>query len=134
MEPTGKKEGMRKYCCKCPCFRLLFGFHTYKRSYTCEGRAYKRKYACVSLEGRCLNKNEVYCSPEKPMWFYDIEINDEVKSKLFLGEIKFRYNEIPSVLSEITERYIGKKDCVIPIKDKDCTFHVERNLEEWNKE
>ena len=68
------------------------------------------------------------------MRFYGVKMGDELKRMVFLGEARFRYNDMPKELSEKVKKYIDNMDCVIPIEDNDCVFHAERKLEEWNKE
>lgn len=67
------------------------------------------------------------------MWFYAVEIDDVLKRKIFLGEVKFKYDDVPSDLSRKTEEYVDKMDCILETDDKECEYFVERTMERWNK-
>jgi len=119
---------MRKYCCKCPCFKIRFTFRNTKK--TCsDGFMY----------GKCCNPKKRDSVTSTSMTLYSFKMGNGLKSKYMFGAsgfvtVDFKREEIPRELLERTEIYTGIRDCILPISDRDCVFHAERKLEEWNEE
>ena len=119
---------MKRYCCKCPYFKIRFTFRDTKK--TCsDGFMY----------GKCCNPKKRDAVTSTSMTLYSFKMSNGLKSRCKFGysvftAMDFKREEIPRELLEKTEIYTGIRDCPLSIDDKDCTFYVERNLEEWSED
>ena len=119
-----------KYCCKCPRFRMHFAFIKNETEKSCYN-------GCLFCE--CCDKDEDNYTGGTSMEFYGLRISDSIRRRLVFsgskfGNIIFLCDEIPSELLKIAQRYMEFRDCPLLISDKNCEFHVERNLEEWSED
>ena len=119
---------MKRYCCKCPCFKIKFIFC--EKAKTC---SYGFMY------GKCCNPKKRDSVTSTSMTLCSFKMSNGLKSKCEyeaprVMTVDFKREEIPRELLERTEIYTGIRDCILPMSDMDCFFHAERKLEEWNKE
>jgi len=125
-----KYYGDMEYCCKCPRFRMHFSFLKKETEKSCHDGY---------LFCECWDQDGEDYKGGSSMVLSSFKISNDIRRKLVFsgsefGNVSFMYDEIPKELSGIVQRYVKFRDCPLLIDDKDCTFHMERNLEEWSED